>query len=81
MRESRRASLLRHDPQTGPGDLPTLVGIAAAIFFARKLDLLSLGDRAARHVGVDVERFRVLCILVVAVLTASARTIGAEPSG
>ena len=49
-----------------------LVGIAAAIFFARKLDLLSLGDRAARHVGVDVERFRVLCIIVVAVLTAAA---------
>ncbi len=31
MRESRRASLLQHDPQTGPVDLPTLVGIAAAI--------------------------------------------------
>lgn len=31
MRESRRARLLQHDPQTGPVDMPTLVGIAAAI--------------------------------------------------
>ena len=31
MRESRRESLLKFDPQTGPVDMPTLVGIAAAI--------------------------------------------------
>lgn len=50
----------------------TVVGIVAALLLARRLDLLALGDRAARHVGVDVERFRILCIVVVAVLTAAA---------
>ena len=39
---------------------------------APKLDLLALGDRAARHVGVDVERLRLTTIVVVAVLTAAA---------
>lgn len=48
------------------------VGIAAALVLARQLDLLSLGDRAARHVGVDVERLRLGTIVVVAVLTAAA---------
>ncbi|MFS3128246.1 FecCD family ABC transporter permease [Nocardioides sp. Bht2] len=50
----------------------TVIGIAAAVFMARQLDLLALGDRAARHVGVDVERLRVTAIVVVAVLTAGA---------
>lgn len=49
-----------------------LVGIVASMLIARKLDLLSLGDKAARHVGVDVERLRVLAIVLVAVLTAAA---------
>ena len=49
-----------------------VVGIAAAMFLAPKLDLLALGDRAARHVGVDVERLRMSTIVVVAVLTAAA---------
>ncbi|WP_244929736.1 iron ABC transporter permease [Nocardioides sp. W7] len=48
------------------------LGIVAAMFLAPKLDLLALGDRAARHVGVDVERLRVGTIVVVAVLTAAA---------
>ncbi len=49
-----------------------VVGIAAAMYLAPKLDLLALGDRAARHVGVDVERLRMSTIVVVAVLTAAA---------
>jgi iron complex transport system permease protein len=49
-----------------------VVGIGAAMFLAPKLDLLALGDRAARHVGVDVERLRMSTIVVVAVLTAAA---------
>jgi len=50
----------------------TLLGIVAAILLAPRLDLLALGDRAARHVGVDVERLRMSTIVVVAVLTAAA---------
>ncbi|MFF1960170.1 FecCD family ABC transporter permease [Streptomyces sp. NPDC058220] len=49
-----------------------LAGLAVAPFSARKLDLLALGERPARHLGVDVERLRVLLVLVVALLTAAA---------
>jgi iron complex transport system permease protein len=48
------------------------VGLVAALFLARPLDLLALGDRAARHVGVDVESLRLRTIVVVALLTAAA---------
>ncbi|MFE5845232.1 FecCD family ABC transporter permease [Streptomyces niveus] len=49
-----------------------LLGLAVAPFYARKLDLLALGERPARHLGVDVERLRVVLVLVVALLTAAA---------
>ncbi|MFE2941338.1 FecCD family ABC transporter permease [Streptomyces sp. NPDC059255] len=49
-----------------------LAGLAIAPFSARKLDLLALGERPARHLGVDVERLRILLVLVVALLTAAA---------
>ncbi|MCZ4497626.1 MAG: hemin transporter permease [Marmoricola sp.] len=49
-----------------------LAGIVGAMVLSRQLDLLSLGDRAARHVGVDVERLRIISIFLVAVLTAAA---------
>ncbi|GAA4723312.1 FecCD family ABC transporter permease [Phytohabitans rumicis] len=53
--------------------LPCAVaGIAAALFAARRLDLLALGDRPARHLGVHVERLRVTMIAVTALLGASA---------
>ncbi|SFF00039.1 iron complex transport system permease protein [Actinacidiphila alni] len=47
-------------------------GLGAAPFFARRLDLLALGERQARHLGVDVERLRIAAVLVVALLTAAA---------
>jgi iron complex transport system permease protein len=49
-----------------------LVGLVAALRFGRPLDLLSLGERPARHLGVNVERLRAAVIVVVALLTASA---------
>ncbi|MFJ3877987.1 FecCD family ABC transporter permease [Streptomyces sp. NPDC090077] len=49
-----------------------LAGLAAAPFYARRLDLLSLGERPARHLGIDVERLRLALVLVVALLTAAA---------
>ncbi len=48
------------------------VGVLGAVLLAGRLDLLSLGERAARHVGVDVERLRVVAVVVVALLTAAA---------
>lgn len=49
-----------------------VVGAALAIAMGRKLDLLSLGEKAARHVGVDVERVRVLSMVYVALLVSAA---------
>lgn len=49
-----------------------LLGVVLAVTQAHKLDLLSLGERSARHLGVDVERFRVRMLVLVAVLTAAA---------
>ncbi len=48
------------------------VGLLAAYFAARKLDLLSLGERNARHLGVNVELLRIAMIFVVALLTGAA---------
>ncbi|MBO1284690.1 iron ABC transporter permease [Streptomyces sampsonii] len=49
-----------------------LAGLIAAPLYARQLDLLALGERPARHLGVDVERLRIVLVLVVALLTAAA---------
>lgn len=46
------------------------IGIVGVMVIARKLDLLSLGERAARHVGLDVERLRLVAIVLVALLVA-----------
>jgi iron complex transport system permease protein len=49
-----------------------VVGAAIAVASARSLDLLALGERSARHLGVNVEALRILLIVVVALLTAAA---------
>lgn len=49
-----------------------ILGIIGVMFMTRKLDLLSLGERSARHLGVDVERLRIISIVLVAFLTAAA---------
>lgn len=48
------------------------VGLLVALVVARSLDVLSLGERNARNLGVDVEGLRVVVIIVVALLTAAA---------
>ncbi|MBL3698286.1 iron ABC transporter permease [Leucobacter luti] len=49
-----------------------VVGLALAFLVAGKLDLLSLGDDAARHLGLNIERLRIGSIMIVSVLTAAA---------
>ena len=49
-----------------------ILGITLANFYAKQLDVLSLGERTARHLGVNVERLRISMLVVVAILTASA---------
>lgn len=46
------------------------VGLVGALVISRKLDLLSLGERSARHLGLNVERLRVSGIVVVALLVS-----------
>lgn len=49
-----------------------IVGIIGAALVARKLDLLALGEPAARHLGLNVERLRIGVIVLVAVATSAA---------
>lgn len=49
--------------------LPVLLSAFICVFFiARKLDLLALGERNARNLGVNVERLRILTIVLVALV-------------
>jgi iron complex transport system permease protein len=49
-----------------------VVGVVVAILLSRRFDLLALGERNARHLGLDVERLRILSIVLVALLTGVA---------
>ncbi|QOV38754.1 iron ABC transporter permease [Streptomyces ferrugineus] len=51
------------------------LGLAVAPLYARRLDLLALGEGPARHLGVDVERLRIVLVLVIALLTAAAVSV------
>lgn len=48
------------------------VGLVIALLLGRHLDVLSLGDRAAAHVGVNVGKLRALAIITATLLTAAA---------
>lgn len=49
-----------------------IVGTIAALLLARRLDLLALGERNARQLGVNVEKLRIVAIVLVALLTGAA---------
>lgn len=48
------------------------IGTLVAFVVARKLDLFSLGERTARHLGVRVEVLRLVVIVTVALLVCAA---------
>ncbi|WP_237242497.1 FecCD family ABC transporter permease [Rothia nasimurium] len=48
------------------------VGIIGSFLLARQLNLLALGERAAAHSGVHVERLRLAAIVCTALLTGAA---------
>lgn len=52
--------------------VPSLLGMALLLLWARPLDLLALGERQARHLGVDVKSLRRKLIFVTALLVAAA---------
>lgn len=49
-----------------------LLGLAGVLALAQQLNLLALGERAAAHSGVHVERLRLLAIIFTALLTGAA---------
>lgn len=49
-----------------------VLGVTAAVLLGRRYDLLALGERNARHLGLDVERLRLVSIVIVALLTGVA---------
>ena len=51
------------------------VGLILLPFWARPLNLLSLGDREARHLGVSTERVRLSVIVLGALLTGAAVSV------
>jgi len=50
----------------------TVAGLVAALLLSRRYDLLALGERNARHLGVNVEALRIGSIILVALLTGVA---------
>jgi iron complex transport system permease protein len=48
------------------------IGTVVAILLGRRYDILSLGERNARHLGINVERLRFWSIVLVALLTGAA---------
>ena len=55
-----------------PNSESCVAGSAVAFASARRFDLLALGERTASHLGVRVERLRIVSIIVVAILTGAA---------
>ena len=49
-----------------------LAGLTGAAFLARRLDLLALGEKSARHLGVNVEVLRVTAIVLTALLVGAS---------
>ena len=55
------------------GAAPVIIGCCIVLtLLARHLDLLSLGDRQARHLGLDVARTRKIVIAMTALLTGTS---------
>jgi iron complex transport system permease protein len=48
------------------------IGTVVAVLLGRRYDILALGERNARHLGIDVERLRFASIVLVALLTGVA---------
>lgn len=55
-------------------------GILALMFFARELNILTLGDESAQYLGIDVEMLKkvllVICCLIVGAVVSVSGTIG-----
>lgn len=51
--------------------IATLIGGIVIVLITRELNILTSGDENAKALGVDVERMRVICMVVVALVSAA----------
>ncbi|MBR7006122.1 MAG: iron ABC transporter permease [Candidatus Methanomethylophilaceae archaeon] len=49
----------------------TVVGTVFVLLMANKLNVMALGDKSATSLGIDVQRFRTICLVIMAFMTAS----------
>lgn len=57
--------------------ITTFIGMAVAFKIARSLDLLSMGDSTAFHLGVDISRTRIVALIALSLLAGGAvSTVG-----
>lgn len=49
----------------------TVIGCVVSMLLSRELNLLSAGDENARALGIDAEKMRILCFVVVALMSAA----------
>lgn len=49
-----------------------IAGIIIAMFLARKLNVLALGDDSAKALGLNVQSLRLVCLMVISFMVASA---------
>lgn len=66
---SLNGSLWKHVAIAGP---LAVAGLIVLLLLSPRLDLLSLGERAARHLGVNVEALRLVSIVAVTLMVAAA---------
>jgi iron complex transport system permease protein len=52
-----------------------VIGVVAAYFFARDLNLLAMGEETAHHLGVNVERSKQIFLVLASLTTAAAVSI------
>ncbi|MFD6134957.1 FecCD family ABC transporter permease [Isoptericola sp. NPDC056618] len=52
------------------GAVVVVAGVAVLVAMHQRLDMLTLGERQARHLGLDVTRARAVLVVVTALLTA-----------
>jgi len=49
----------------------TLIGGIISVFLYRKLNLITLGENSAKSLGLDVEKFKTVCLILVAIMASS----------
>ncbi len=49
----------------------TVIGTVFVLLMANKLNVMALGDKSATSLGIDVQRFRTICLVIMAFMTAA----------